>query len=68
MPFDSGMGSMSQDGITTYIEKRNWVEFNERLVRRGEMYLSLDFLNNWDEELERTNEGQRISLQSKMRP
>ena len=37
--------------------KRNWKEYNEKLVRRGELYISLDFLENWDEELNRMNEG-----------
>lgn len=50
---------MSRDGISDYIDKRNWVEYNEQLVRRGELYLSLDFLDHWDEELERTNKGKR---------
>ncbi len=38
-------------------KKRNWKEYNEKLVRRGELYISLDFLENWDEELNRMNEG-----------
>jgi len=25
-------------------EKRNWKEYNEQLVRRGEIYISLDFM------------------------
>lgn len=50
---------MPRDGITAYIDKRNWIEYNEKLVRRGELYLSLDFLDHWDEEIERTNEGKR---------
>ncbi|CAD7770355.1 hypothetical protein FHEFKHOI_00790 [Candidatus Methanoperedenaceae archaeon GB50] len=37
--------------------KRNWKGYNEKLVRRGELYISLDFLENWDEELNRMNEG-----------
>lgn len=31
-----------------YVDKRDWREYNERLVRRGELYLSLDFLERWD--------------------
>ena len=38
-------------------KKRNWKEYNEKLVRRGEIYLSLDFLENWDEELDKMNKG-----------
>lgn len=40
-------------------EKRNWREYNDRLVRRGEFYISLDFLDHWDEEVARMNEGKR---------
>jgi hypothetical protein len=27
-------------------DRRGWVEYNEKLVRRGELYLSFDFLDN----------------------
>jgi len=27
-------------------EKRNWKEYNEHLIRRGEILFSLDFLRN----------------------
>ena len=37
--------------------QRNWKEYNEKLVRRGEIYISLDFLENWDEELSKMNKG-----------
>ena len=37
--------------------KRNWKEYNGKLVRRGEIYISLDFLENWDEELSKMNKG-----------
>jgi IS5 family transposase len=40
-----------------YVDKRDWAEYNERLVRRGEMYLSLDFLDNWASGLEELNNG-----------
>jgi len=40
-------------------EKRNWKEYNEHLVRRGEILFSLDFLDKWDEEIERMNRGKR---------
>ena len=36
---------------------RNWREYNEKLVKRGEFYLSPDFLKSWDDELEEMNEG-----------
>ena len=38
-------------------KKRNWEEYNEKLVRRGELYISLDFLENWDEKLDKMNSG-----------
>ena len=36
---------------------RNWKEYNKELVRRGEFYLSPSFLESWDDELDRMNEG-----------
>lgn len=40
-------------------DKRNWKEYNEELVRRGELCLSLEFLENWDNELDKMNEGKK---------
>lgn len=40
-----------------YEDKRDWSEYNERLVKRGEMYLSLDFLDSWAEDLKNMNVG-----------
>jgi hypothetical protein len=37
------------------MKKRNWKEYNENLVRRGELYLALDFLESWEEELRSMN-------------
>jgi len=42
-----------------YPDKRDWSIYNERLVRRGEFYLSLDFINQWDDHLSRMNAGKR---------
>ncbi|WP_052322780.1 IS5-like element ISMeco1 family transposase [Methanocella conradii] len=42
-----------------YEDKRDWKEYNEELVRRGELYLSLDFLERWGEEVRKMNEGKR---------
>ena len=39
-------------------EKRNWKEYNEHLIRRGEILFSLDFLEKWDE-IEKMNKGKR---------
>jgi hypothetical protein len=30
---------------------RNWKEYNEALVRRGEILLDMEFLDNWSKEL-----------------
>ena len=38
---------------------RNWSEYNERLVRRGEFYINLDFIENWDEEVKKQNLGKK---------
>ena len=40
-----------------YKDKRNWREYNEKLVRRGWFYLSTGFLEHWDKELEEMNLG-----------
>jgi len=40
-----------------YDDKRNWPEYNEKLVRRGWFYLSTGFLEHWDKELEDMNRG-----------
>ena len=34
-----------------------WSEYNESLVRRGEILLGFDAINNWDKELEEMNQG-----------
>ena len=35
----------------------NWKNYNESLVKRGEVLLSFDVIDNWDTELEKMNEG-----------
>jgi len=50
---------MPRDGVSKYVDKRNWPEYNERLVKRGELYLTLDFLDNWDHSVKQLNEGKR---------
>ncbi len=37
-------------------KKRNWKEYNESLVRRGELLFDTDFLSGWSRELRRMNE------------
>jgi hypothetical protein len=36
---------------------RNWKNYNESLVRRGEILLDFDVIDNWDYELKEMNEG-----------
>jgi len=36
---------------------RNWKEYNEALVRRGEILLDMEFLDNWSKELKIMNRG-----------
>ena len=40
-----------------YVDKRNWVEYNQSLVRRGEVLLDFDLLDEWGEELKKMNQG-----------
>jgi IS5 family transposase len=35
----------------------NWKRYNESLVKRGEILLDFDVIDNWDSELEKMNEG-----------
>ena len=42
---------------TKYIDKREWPEYNEKLVRRGELYFSFEFLDSWSKDLALKNEG-----------
>jgi hypothetical protein len=37
--------------------KINWNHYNEFLVKRGEVLLGFDVIDNWDNELEQMNEG-----------
>src|SRR5580658_4155281 len=38
-------------------KKRNWKEYNESLVRRGELLFDTDFLSGWKDELRKINDG-----------
>ena len=37
----------------------DWREYNERLVRRGEILMDFSFLERWEEELAEMNRGKR---------
>jgi hypothetical protein len=39
--------------------KRNWSRYNEHLVSRGVMFLDLEWVRGWREELEGMNRGKR---------
>jgi hypothetical protein len=38
-----------------FIDKRDWLRYNEELVKRGEYLLAFDFVKNWDQELATMN-------------
>lgn len=40
-----------------FVDKRNWKETNARLVKRGEFFLDLSFVDNWNNELLIMNAG-----------
>lgn len=40
-----------------YEDNRNWKEYNEELVKRGEFYINPIFLETWIEEIEQMNAG-----------
>jgi len=43
------------DGVSE--NRRNWPEYNESLVKRGELYLTFTFLENWDLDLAKINQN-----------
>ena len=40
-----------------YVDRRNWREYNESLVRRGEILLDFDMLGEWEDELKKMNQS-----------
>ena len=40
-----------------YVDKRDWKGYDESLVRRGEILLDFDLLDEWNEDLKRMNDG-----------
>ena len=38
----------------------NWKNYNESLVKRGEVLLDFDVIDNWDSELEKMNKGKKV--------
>ena len=39
------------------MSSRNWKEYNDQLVRRGEALMDFDFLKGWGVEIEGMNKG-----------
>ena len=37
-----------------YVDKRNWKIYHEELIRQGEFFFDLQFLEEWNKELEET--------------
>ena len=42
-----------------YRDTRDWREYNEQLVKRGTLYLSLEFVEHWDQLVGHLNRGKR---------
>jgi len=40
-------------------DTRDWKKYNDQLVRRGEFYITLDFMENWEGEIYQMNQGKR---------
>jgi hypothetical protein len=38
----------------------NWKNYNESLVKRGEILLDFDVIDNWNSELEKMNKGKKV--------
>jgi hypothetical protein len=38
-----------------FVDTRNWPRYHEQLVKRGEYFLDLDWMKNWNNELEEMN-------------
>jgi hypothetical protein len=51
------MGLRGFHSLVPEKKKRNWKEYNESLVRRGELLFDTDFLSGWSRELGSLNEG-----------
>jgi hypothetical protein len=40
----------------------NWIRYNKSMVRRGEVVLDFDVIKNWDNELDKINDGKEGAL------
>lgn len=41
--------------VDTASKRHNWPDYKESLVKRGEMYLTFDFPESWDRDLDKFN-------------
>ena len=46
---------ISQRWGNEFIDNRNWSEYNEKLVARGEFLLEMEWVRSWNKELEKMN-------------
>ena len=53
------MSSSRRDNNKKKKRKINWSEYNESLVKRGEVLFDTDFLANWRVELKEMNKGKK---------
>jgi hypothetical protein len=44
-----------------YVDKRNWKIYHEELILQGEFFFDLQFLEEWNNEVEEMNKGKRGS-------
>jgi hypothetical protein len=44
-----------------YIDNRNWKKYHKELIYQGEFFFDLNFLYNWDRELNKMNKGKKGS-------
>ncbi|MBS3055797.1 MAG: hypothetical protein J4473_00025 [Candidatus Aenigmarchaeota archaeon] len=40
-----------------FVDNRDWIEYNKRLVTRGEFLLDCEWVESWNSELKAMNEG-----------
>ena len=52
-------GKNHRGGLTCKKLKRDWKSYNDQLIKRGELLIDLDFVENWEKELGEINRGKR---------
>ena len=45
--------------LRKYVDDRDWKKYHEELILHGEFFMDLSFLETWDEDLVKLNEGKR---------